>query len=79
MESRYEIGIFSNDNVFFADGKVVDKRIRRALAGRQIKSMDCFMPHFLHPNNQATWKLGINQKLHAETGSRRLIWLSRAA
>ncbi len=26
--------------------------------------------------NQPTWKLSINKKLHADTGSRRLIWLN---
>lgn len=34
MKGVYEINIFGNDNIFFADGKLVDNRIRRAIAKR---------------------------------------------
>ncbi len=44
MKGVYEICIFGNHNVSFANGKLVDNGIRRAIAKRQIESMDCFMP-----------------------------------
>lgn len=79
IKGVYEVSIFGNDNVAVARRKLVDDGVRRAVAERQIKRVDRFVSCLSQPRNEPTRELSIDQKLHADIGSRRLIWLNRVA
>ena len=74
-----EIGVFGYDDVLLTEGKLVDGCVGRAITERQVESMGCFMAGLPQSGREAARKLSINEELHADTGSSRLIWLNRVA
>ena len=80
QEKRFdEIRVFRYDDVLFFDGEVVDDPIPGVIAARKVKSVNRFKSCLSELSSQPSWKLRVNEELHADTGSMRLIWLRRLA
>lgn len=62
QERVYGIGIFGDDDVSFADGKLVDVGVRGAVAAGQVERVNGFVPGLPQPGDQPPRELGVNQR-----------------
>ena len=50
----------------FTGREVVDERIGRSVAERQVESVYGLVPRLAQPPSQAPWELSVNEELHRE-------------
>jgi len=74
-----EITVLCDDNACFAYRELVDHGVRGTIPLREIQRVHSVVTAISERMDQSPWQLRVDEKLHAEKGCTRLVWLSRVA
>lgn len=74
-----EVAVLRDNDPFLAHRELGDGSVWGAVTLRKIQCVHGVVAAIPERINQSSWQLRVDEKLHAEKGCTRLVWLSRAA